>query len=232
MLREPRLKGNDTVLLFLEIRQLERRAPELEERERRETEQQQASQSAVQPSVPGRQSAPGAAAAAAAAGDTAEQHRLQRSAEDTDRLAEFRERVLRRNPYKLDKSGILNVPELGPIPLAGLTVDEATERLAAEVRLQDFIVRVMRLPLKATGTEALKPFGYDLFSGAPSTFAPATDVPVPSEYIVGPGDTIEVQLVGNTKGRYALVVGRDGRISFPGARPDPGQRPPLRAGAR
>ncbi len=49
----------------------------------------------------------------------------------------------------------------------------------------------------------------------PSTFAPATDVPVPAEYVVGPGDTIEVQLIGNTKGRYALVVGRDGRINFP-----------------
>src|SRR5690606_21784726 len=48
-----------------------------------------------------------------------------------------------------------------------------------------------------------------------TTFAPATDVPVPADYIVGPGDTIEVQLIGNTKGRYSLVVGRDGQINFP-----------------
>ena len=123
--------------------------------------------------------------------------------------------MLRRNPYKLDKWGILNVPELGPIPLAGLTAQQATDRLAAEVRLQDFIVLLTRLPLRAYGSDALKPFGYDLFDGMPSTFAPATDVPVPAEYIVGPGDTIEVQLLGNTKGRYALVVGRDGRINFP-----------------
>ena len=40
-------------------------------------------------------------------------------------------------------------------------------------------------------------------------------MPVPAEYVVGPGDTLEVQLIGNTKGRYALVVGRDGRINFP-----------------
>ena len=31
----------------------------------------------------------------------------------------------------------------------------------------------------------------------------------------GPATRIEVQLIGNTKGRYALVVGRDGRINFP-----------------
>jgi protein involved in polysaccharide export with SLBB domain len=123
--------------------------------------------------------------------------------------------VLRRNPYKLDKWGILNVPELGPIPLGGLTTDEATQRIAAELSLKDFLVSLTRLPLRPLGAQALKPFGYDLFAGVPSTFAPATDVPVPSEYVVGPGDTLQIQLVGSTKGRYALVVGRDGRINIP-----------------
>jgi polysaccharide biosynthesis/export protein len=205
--REPRLKGNDTVLLSVDIRQLERRAPELEERERREREQSRQ----TQPAIPGRQQAQ----AATPAGEPIEQRRLARTAEQQSQLEDFRERVLRRNPYKLDKWGILNVAELGPIPLAGLTAEEATERLAAEVRLQDFIIRVVRLPLRPVGTEALKPFGYDLFAGAPSTFAPATDVPVPSEYVVGPGDTIELQLIGSNKGRYSLVVGRDGRVNFP-----------------
>ncbi|HEY7639586.1 MAG TPA: SLBB domain-containing protein [Steroidobacteraceae bacterium] len=209
MPKVPRLKGNDTVLLYLEIRQLERPAPEVEERERREREQNQARQ----PVIPGQQQqAPPATPPAAA---QTEPQRLERSADELDQLKELRERVLRRNPYKLDKWGILNVPELGPIPLAGLTAEEASDRLAAEVSLQDFIVRVSRLPLKPVGTEALKPFGYDLFDGVPSTFAPATDVPVPAEYVIGPGDTIELQLFGNTKGRYALAVGRDGRINFP-----------------
>lgn len=212
--REPRLKGNDTILLYLEIRQLERRAPEIEERERRAREQNKTQGlPQTQPTIPGRQQAQTPAATKSDSGS--EQRRLERSAEDLDRLGDFRERVLRRNPYKLDKWGILNVPELGPIPLAGLTADEATDRLAAEVRLQDFIVVLTRLPLRPFGSEALKPFGYDLFNGMPSTFAPATDVPVPAEYVVGPGDNIEVQLIGNTKGRYALVVGRDGRVNFP-----------------
>lgn len=213
--KEPRLKGNDTVLLSLEIRQLERRAPELEERERREREQTQQQLIGVQPAIPGRQPAPAGTAQGSASPETGEPRRLQRTSEEVERLEGFRQRVLRRNPYKLDKWGILNVAELGPIPLAGLTVEEATERVAAEIRLQDFIVHLMRLPLKPIGTEALKPFGYDLFAGMPSTFAPATDVPVPSEYVVGPGDTIEVQLIGNNKGRYSLVVSRDGRVNFP-----------------
>jgi protein involved in polysaccharide export with SLBB domain len=204
--REPRLKGGDTVLLSLEIRQLERRAPEIEERERSARQG-----AAPQPAIPGQQSQPSQGSNA----DSDSPARVERTAEETERLEDFRLRVLRRNPYELDKWGILNVPELGPIPLAGLTVEEATQRIAAEVRLEDFIVRVTRLPLRPLGAQALKPFGYDLFAGSPSTFAPATDVPVPAEYVVGPGDTIEVQLIGNTKGRYALVVGRDGRINFP-----------------
>jgi polysaccharide biosynthesis/export protein len=206
MQREPRLKGGDTILVSLEIRQLQRRAPEIEEQERAAREAR-----ATQPSIPGQQPSSGQAPAAGADSPA----RLDRTPDETERLEDFRLRVLRRNPYELDKWGILNVPELGPIPLGGLTVDEATQRIAAEVRLADFIVRVTRLPLRPLGAQALKPFGYDLFSGSPSTFAPATDVPVPAEYVVGPGDTIEVQLIGNTKGRYALVVGRDGRINFP-----------------
>ena len=47
----------------------------------------------------------------------------------------------------------------------------------------------------------LKPFGYDLFTKVPTTFAPASDIPVPSNYVIGPGDTIELQLIGDGGGR-------------------------------
>ncbi|GGP57939.1 sugar transporter [Shewanella algicola] len=63
--------------------------------------------------------------------------------------------------------------------------------------------------------QQLKPFGYDLFAGSPTTFAPVSDVPVPSEYMVGPGDTINVQLYGKENNNYQLMVGRDGAVQFP-----------------
>lgn len=217
MPRNAKLKGGDTVLLTLEVRQFKRKAPELEEQERRD--QQRA---VTQPMIPGRQTPQPVADPrpnAPQSADGQSQELLERTQDDTVRLQELRERVLRRNPYKLDKWGILNIPELGPIPLAGLTAEEATQRVSAELRLADFIVVVTRLPLKAVGSESLKPFGYDLFAGSPSTFAPATDVPVPSEYVVGPGDTLQVQLIGSVRGRYALVVGRDGRINIPDLEP-------------
>ena len=61
----------------------------------------------------------------------------------------------------------------------------------------------------------LRPFGYNLFSGSPSTFAPATDIPVPLNYVVGPGDTVVLQLYGQRNERYELAVSREGLIQFP-----------------
>ncbi|HTN32393.1 MAG TPA: polysaccharide biosynthesis/export family protein, partial [Marinobacter sp.] len=63
--------------------------------------------------------------------------------------------------------------------------------------------------------KGLKPFGYDLFAGSPSTFAPVTEVPVPAEYTLGPGDVLKVQLWGSQSLRLELTVSRDGTIEFP-----------------
>ncbi|HFE39452.1 MAG TPA: hypothetical protein ENK06_13740 [Gammaproteobacteria bacterium] len=65
----------------------------------------------------------------------------------------------------------------------------------------------------------LKQFGYDLFSGTPTTFAPATDIPIPTSFIVGPGDTVQVQLFGRENADYDLVVSREGKLRFPGIGP-------------
>lgn len=130
-------------------------------------------------------------------------------------LEKFRKRVLNGNPYRLNRFGVLEVPGLSSVPLAGLTAEEATQRLAADPDLVDYQVRVTLLRLQPAGEEALKPFGYDLFEGVPSTFAPVSDIQVPTDYVVGPGDTFDIQLYGNQPYTYTLTVERDGRINFP-----------------
>jgi protein involved in polysaccharide export with SLBB domain len=140
---------------------------------------------------------------------------IVRTDEEVEQLMRLVETVRRGNPYRLSRGGEIELPGLGRVRLAGLTALEATQRLAIEPYLREYRIRVTFLPLEPTDTDSLKPFGYDLFAGVPTTFAPATDIPVPSEYVVGPGDRFEVQLVGNTKGKYSLVVNRDGNIQFP-----------------
>ncbi len=134
---------------------------------------------------------------------------------EKDKIEDFRQRILKNNPYKLNRYGDLEIPGLPSIPVAGLTASEATSRLSADPDLRDFIVKVTLLRLKDEGEAALKPFGYDLFEGVPSTFAPVSDIQVPSDYIVGPGDKLEIQLYGNEPASYSLTVERDGRINFP-----------------
>jgi polysaccharide export outer membrane protein len=135
--------------------------------------------------------------------------------DEKQRWEEFRQRILKNNPYRLNRFGVLEVPGLPAIPLAGLTADEATRRLSADPDLRDFVVRLTLLRLLPSGEDALKPFGYDLFEGSPSTFAPVSDIQVPNDYLVGPGDTLSIQLYGNEPASYGLTVGRDGRVNFP-----------------
>ncbi len=134
---------------------------------------------------------------------------------ESDEIEDFRQRILKNNPYKLNRFGDLEIPGLPSIPVAGLTASETASRLSADPDLRDFIVKVSLLRLKDVGEAALKPFGYDLFEGVPSTFAPVSDIQVPSDYIVGPGDKLEIQLYGNEPARYSLTVERDGRVNFP-----------------
>ena len=134
---------------------------------------------------------------------------------EKDKIEDFRQRILKNNPYQLNRYGDLEIPGLPLIPVAGLTATEATNRLSADPDLRDFIVKVTLLRLKDVGEAALKPFGYDLFEGEPSTFAPVSDIQVPGDYVVGPGDKLHIQLYGNEPASYSLTVERDGRINFP-----------------
>ena len=135
--------------------------------------------------------------------------------EEKSRSEEFRKRILSGNPYKLNRFGVLELPGLPAVPVAGLTASEATKRLGADPDLSDYFVALTLMRVQPAGPEALKPFGYDLFEGSPSTFAPVSDIQVPIDYIVGPGDTLEIQLFGSEASRYELSVQRDGRINFP-----------------
>ncbi len=67
--------------------------------------------------------------------------------------------------------------------------------------------------------QKLELFGYDLFAGTPSTFAPATDIPIPAEYVIGPGDVINIQFFGNQNGEYQVSVSRDGLLQIPNLPP-------------
>jgi polysaccharide biosynthesis/export protein len=128
---------------------------------------------------------------------------------------DFIDLIRSKNPYQLSRDGVLSLPGFAPIPLSGLTEQLATLRLGVEPALKDLFIRITKLPLTKLGPTSLKPFGYDLFEHPLSTFAPATNVPVPADYVIGAGDQLEVQLYGIKNVVLKLMVGRDGRVSLP-----------------
>lgn len=61
----------------------------------------------------------------------------------------------------------------------------------------------------------LRQFGYDVFRRRVTTFAPITNVPVGSNYIVGPGDRFTVTMWGRHNDRIGVVIDREGKIALP-----------------
>ena len=65
----------------------------------------------------------------------------------------------------------------------------------------------------------LKRYGYDMFEGEPTTFAPVSDIPVPFEYLMGPGDVVNIQTYGKENQSFSLAVSRSGTIDLPNTGP-------------
>ncbi|HIP06516.1 MAG TPA: hypothetical protein EYG66_01410 [Mariprofundaceae bacterium] len=98
------------------------------------------------------------------------------------------------------------------VPIALVDSQGGADKAELRQAFADFVRESKPLQVDVS---QLKQFGYDLFAGAPSTFAPATDVPVPAEYVLGPGDELEIQLFGQKNDVFTLVVDREGVVAFP-----------------
>lgn len=62
---------------------------------------------------------------------------------------------------------------------------------------------------------SLPMFGYNLFGGVPSTFAPIDRVPVTPDYTVGPGDEVVIRAWGQVDIDYRATIDRNGAINIP-----------------
>jgi len=94
-----------------------------------------------------------------------------------------------------------------------------SSRGKGDVGEEELMTREEFEQLQEEESEELKPFGYDLFAGQPTTFSPLTMAPVPSNYIVGPGDTLLVNLYGKDNEQYELLITREGKLEIPGMQP-------------
>src|SRR6266705_2899712 len=98
-----------------------------------------------------------------------------------------------------------------------------------QLRIQEFEFQQLQQDLQADQRERnefqqfvmqsigrdLPMFGANLFRTVPSTFAPVDNVPVTADYVVGPGDEIQIRAWGQIDVDYNAMVERDGTISVP-----------------
>lgn len=136
-------------------------------------------------------------------------------ADGSEQLIARRDRIIANNPYRLDEQGRVLLPSIPPISLSGLTSVQAAQRLNYDPRLAGLRFSVTLLPIEPSGTEALKPYGYELFDELPTEFISAANAPVPLDYRIGAGDNIIVEFFGSRTGRYFLVVDRNGTLTLP-----------------
>jgi protein involved in polysaccharide export with SLBB domain len=66
----------------------------------------------------------------------------------------------------------------------------------------------------ATG-EQIPRFGQNLFNGAPSTYAPVSNIPVTPDYLIGPGDELLIRAWGGIDVETRAAVDRNGQIYLP-----------------
>jgi len=58
-------------------------------------------------------------------------------------------------------------------------------------------------------------YGQKLFLSPPTTFAPVEQVPVPADYVIGPGDNLMIRVWGQINIQESTIVDRNGQIFIP-----------------
>ena len=76
---------------------------------------------------------------------------ISQSEDEKEKHEKFRQRILKGNPYRLNRFGVLEIPGLPAIPVAGLTADEATKRVSADPDLRGYVAKVSLLRLQQIG---------------------------------------------------------------------------------
>ena len=141
---------------------------------------------------------------------------LQEARELCSSIGEKEKRLAKTAGYDLDKL-------CGSLDLIEFSGDQQPEEPLVTPRQekQSAVTTKQALPDKPLQPQypgergPLQPFGYDLFAGEPSDFEQASRIPVSPDYLLGPGDTIELGFYGKLNDSHSLEISRNGSIDFP-----------------
>ncbi|MCM2359092.1 MAG: SLBB domain-containing protein [Geobacteraceae bacterium] len=112
-----------------------------------------------------------------------------------------------------DKMITISSDEARAIPLPEEELTSPLERSfsGAAVTLQDRKERIETDPFK----RELRQFGYEFFRNSLSRDLSTDNLPVGSDYIIGPGDSLRIHMWGSVNEHKELEVDRNGEITLP-----------------
>jgi len=92
--------------------------------------------------------------------------------------------------------------------------DPTQQKVAPQAVAPPTLTEFQQVVAGSTG-RSLPIFGAGLFNTTPSTFAPVDNIPVTPDYVIGPGDELQLQIWGQVNQHGSFVVDRTGSISLP-----------------
>jgi protein involved in polysaccharide export with SLBB domain len=98
-------------------------------------------------------------------------------------------------------------PPTAPAPLNPSQVQRPKSTVWPETEFEQMVADSVGRPLPL--------FGQSLFDQPPSTFAPMDLMEVPSDYVIGPGDGLQIRVWGQLAGDLRVTVDRAGQIYIP-----------------
>ncbi len=118
-----------------------------------------------------------------------------------------------------------SITEIGPTSEGSMRVRDSSSvnpRLVRRANPYNNIPSLYDMYLQATPhPAALERFGMQIFeNGSRDVQAIPMDLPVGPDYVLGPGDSVAIDLWGGVSRRFYEVVDREGRISLPEAGPE------------
>jgi protein involved in polysaccharide export with SLBB domain len=106
-------------------------------------------------------------------------------------------------------------PNSNDFDIEHLPQQPAAENRARQVQSPPEPLTEFQKFVASTTGEVLPVFGSNLFQNVPSTFAPLDMVPVPPDFVIGPGDELRIRVWGQVNFQANLRVDRSGQIFLP-----------------
>ena len=105
---------------------------------------------------------------------------------------------------------------IGPSGVAhAQTTGEVGRRRVPGENIEPSLLRSLRSPTADARWRGLEMFGRELFAAGESLLTPVENAPVGPDYVLGPGDQVQVFVSGFSDTSYALTLDREGKIFVP-----------------